>query len=332
MNLPEFPRLPLLVGPTPLVPAPRFSQVLGVEVWFKRDDLTGRGLGGNKVRNLEFLLGDASAKGCDALVTGAGPQSNWAMLAALSAHTAGLSPHVVYYGDPPRPSGNLVLTSLTGADIRYTGEADRRSVDPMLGKVAGELAAGGRVPYIVPRGGATPIGCLGYLHATAEILQQTTELGLDPATLWLPTGSCGTQAGLFAGAHLLGWDVELVGVATSRTHDESRLRVSALAAATLDLVGAGADADAGPGPVAGDLAQPRVLGGFLGDGYGKASSAGTAAAELVARTEGIFLDPVFGAKAMAALLAEVRQGNVRGPVVFLVTGGAPTLFMKGADL
>jgi len=322
MNLSNLPRLPLVLSPTPLVPAPRLSQAIGLEVWFKRDDLTGRGLGGNKVRTLEYLLGDAQASGCDVLVTGAGPQSNWAMLAALSARAAGLEPHLVFYGDPTPASGNLLLTQATGAAIRYTGELDRSSVDPMLGKVADELAAAGRSPYVVPRGGATPMGCLGYLRATAELLRQLPEAGLDPATLWVPTGSCGTQAGLLAGAHWLGWDIELIGVATSRTPEESQVRVRELASATLQLLATDEKA----------LAAPRVLGGFLGDGYGKVSTAGAAAAELVARTEGIFLDPVFGAKAMAALVAEARAGNVQGPVIFLVTGGAPTLFMRGTDL
>ncbi|ABL79420.1 MULTISPECIES: pyridoxal-phosphate dependent enzyme [unclassified Nocardioides] len=322
MNLPDLPRLHLVLAPTPLVHAPRLSEAVGVEVWFKRDDLTGRGLGGNKVRTLEYLLGDAVAKGCDALVTGAGPQSNWAMLAALSARTAGFSPHLVFYGDPPEASGNLLLTQVTCTDIRYTGELDRCSVDSMLGKVADELVAAGRFPYVVPRGGATPLGCLGYLRAAVELVRQLPEVGVDPATLWVPTGSGGTQAGLLAGAHWLGWDVAVVGVATSRTPEEAQVRVGELASATLELL----DAD--------DTARaaPHVLGGFLGDGYGEVSPAGTAAAELVARTEGIFLDPVFGAKAMAALLAEVRHGTVRGPVIFLVTGGAPTLFMKGTEL
>jgi len=113
MNLSNLPRLPLVLSPTPLVPAPRLSQAIGLEVWFKRDDLTGRGLGGNKVRTLEYLLGDAQASGCDVLVTGAGPQSNWAMLAALSARAAELEPHLVFYGDPTPASGNLLLTQAT---------------------------------------------------------------------------------------------------------------------------------------------------------------------------------------------------------------------------
>jgi len=322
MKLPDRPRLPLVLAPTPLVPALRLSEAVGVEVWFKRDDLTGRGLGGNKVRPLEYLLGEAKVNGCDALVTGAGPQSNWAMLAALTARCAGLSPHLVFYGDPREPTGNLLLVRLAGADIRYTGELDRSTVDLALVKVADELSEAGQLPYVIPRGGAAPTGCLGYVRATAELLAQLAEAGVSPASVWLPTGSCGTQAGLVAGAQWAGWDVDVVGVATSRSPAESQSRVQELASATLDLIGVD---DTAVGP-------PQVRGGYLGPGYGKASPAGAAAAELVAQTEGVFLDPVFGAKAMAALIDEARSGSVRGPVVFLVTGGAPTLFASGAQL
>ena len=125
----DLARHPLLWGPTPLMPAPRLSEHAGIEVWFKRDDLTGRGLGGNKVRTLEYLVGDALASDSDCLVTGAGPQSNWAMLASLCARQAGMVPHVVFYGDePPRPSGNLLLAHLARPTIQYTGDGDRTSV------------------------------------------------------------------------------------------------------------------------------------------------------------------------------------------------------------
>ncbi|ABL79403.1 MULTISPECIES: pyridoxal-phosphate dependent enzyme [unclassified Nocardioides] len=322
MNLPDLPRLPLVLAPTPLVPAPRLSEILGLDVWFKRDDLTGRGLGGNKVRPLEYLLGDAKTKGCDALVTGAGPQSNWAMLAALTAHGAGIAPHLVFYGDPQHPTGNLLLAQLAGADIHYTGELDRGSVDPALFKAADELTDAGHLPYVVPRGGATPIGCLGYVRATAELLAQLAETGLSPASIWLATGSGGTQAGLVAGAQWSGWEIDVIGITTSRSPEEAASRVRDLASATLDLIGVGDTS----------IAAPQVRGGYLGEGYGKASPAGAAAAQLVAQTEGVFLDPAFGAKAMAALIDAARDGTVEGPVVFLVTGGAPTLFTPGAQL
>lgn len=312
----SLPRVPLVAGPTPLVPTPRLSTEIDAEVWFKRDDLTGLGLGGNKVRGLEYLLGDALAKGCDCFVTGAGPQSNWAMLAALAARRCGLVPYLVFYGSATRPTGNLLLDELLGADVRFTGEFDRSSVDTAIDKLGAELSAAGRRPYVVPRGGATPLGAIGYVRASLELADQLLAGGLTPSQLWLATGSCGTQAGLIAGSRWLCSPYDVIGVTVSRPVDECIARISSLAAGTTALLGL-------PDP---DVDSGAVVGGYLGPGYGQASPEGDAAARLVARTEGVFLDPVFGAKAMAALVDAARAGRVNGPVVFLVTGGAPTLF------
>lgn len=315
-RLVSLPRIPLVAAPTPLQPAPRLSAEIGVEVWFKRDDLTGLGLGGNKVRGLEYLLGDALDQGCDCLVTGAGSQSNWAMLAALAARRCGLAPYLVFYGSRTRPTGNLLLSELLGADVRFTGELERASVDAGIDKLGAELSAAGRRPYLVPRGGATPLGAAGYVRASMELAEQSMTTGLAPSQLWLATGSCGTQAGLVAGSRWLHSPYDVVGVSVSRPVDECATRVESLARGASSLLGFSPDDD---GCV-------TVLGGYLGQGYGRGSLAGDAAAQLVARTEGVFLDPVFGAKAMAALVDAARAGSVDGPVVFLVSGGAPTLF------
>jgi D-cysteine desulfhydrase len=312
----SLPRLPLVVAPTPLQPAPRLSSAIGTEVWLKRDDLTGLGLGGNKVRGLEYLLGDALALGCDCFVTGAGSQSNWAMLAALAARRCGLDPYLVFYGSPARPTGNLLLDEMTGADMRFTGELDRGSVDVAIAELGVELTAAGRRPYLVPRGGATPLGAAGYVHASLELADQLLATGLTRSRLWLATGSCGTQAGLVAGARWLGNLYGVIGVTVSRPVEECVARITSLA----DGVGELLDL-----PRA-DAHDVTVVGGYLGPGYGQPSPEGEAAARLVARTEGVFLDPVFGAKSMSALVDTARAGRVDGPVVFLVTGGAPTLF------
>jgi D-cysteine desulfhydrase len=314
-QLPSLPRVSLVAAPTPFQPAPRLSAEIGVDVWFKRDDLTGFGLGGNKVRGLEYLLADALARGCDCLVTGAGPQSNWAMLAALAARRCGLAPYLVFYGAPTPPTGNLLLSEVFGANVRFTGELERSSVDAAIAKLAAELSAAGRRPYLVPRGGATPLGALGYVRASAELADQLTVDGLAPSQLWLATGSCGTQAGLVAGSRWLHSPYAVTGVSVSRPVDECATRITSLARDASSLLGFPQDDN----PV-------TVLGGYLGPGYGEASREGNAAAQLVARTEGVFLDPVFGAKAMAALVDAARAGTVDGPVVFLVSGGAPTLF------
>jgi D-cysteine desulfhydrase len=319
----SLPRVPLAVTPTPLHPAPRLSAALGAEVWFKREDLTGLGLGGNKARGLEYLLGDALGRRCDCLVTGAGPQSNWAMLAALAARRCGLDPYLVFYGRPAESAGNLLLDRTIGTDIRFTGEQDRTSVDTAIEELAGELRARGRRPCVLPRGGATALGALGYVRASLELTGQLLDAGLAPSALWLATGSCGTQAGLLAGARWLRAPYQVVGVTVSRPVTECVTRVGALAAEAAALLGL----VAAP-PAAGDVC---VVDGHRGPAYGVPSGEGDDAARLVAQTEGVFLDPVFGAKAMAGLAA--GAGRLGGPVVFLVTGGAPTLFTaaKGAS-
>ena len=314
------PRVPLVLEPTPLHAAERLSGELGVPVLLKRDDLAGTGLGGNKLRGLEYLIADALGQGCDCLVTGAGPQSNWTMLAAMACVRYQIEPHIVCYGSSAADEGNMRLHRWLGVDVRFTGDPDRSSVDAGIEAVTAELRAAGRRPYPVPRGGATPLGALGYVRASVELAAQLEALGERPSGLWLATGSCGTQAGLVAGAALTGAPYEVVGVTVSRPVAECRERVRALAAGAAAL-----------GGIAAALAEPAVVGGWIGPGYGAASAEGGRAARTVAAAEGIFLDPVFGAKAMAALIAECRAGRVRGTQVFLVSGGAPTLFAGSRD-
>lgn len=309
------PRIRLGTFPTPLQSAPRLSEAVGVEIWLKRDDMTGLGLGGNKVRGLEYLLADAQRLGCDHLVTGGGPGSNWAMLAALAARTRDMDAVLVCYGDPVPPVGNMALAASVGTEIRFTGSADRATVDTGVAAVAAELRAAGHRPYPLGRGGATAVGALGYVAASQELAVQMLAAGLDPVAVWLATGSCGTQAGLVAGMSWQCPGVGVVGVTVSRPVDECVERVAAVAHEVAHRIGV-------PPP---DRA-PTVVGGHIGPGYGHRSAEGDAAAQLVARTEGVFLDPIFAAKAMAGLRAAAGRGEVEGPVVFLVTGGAPTLF------
>ena len=322
LDLSRIARESLALLPTPIHEAPRLSAELGIPVWFKRDDLTGLGLGGNKIRPLEFLLGDARARGCDVLVTGSGAQSNWSMLAALAARRCGLDSIICFYGDAPDEiRGNLLLQGLTGSALRWTGDASRASVDVMIEQVADDLRAQGRNPLVVPRGGATARGSLGYLNAAAEIAQQAAVLGISDAKLWLATGSCGTQGGLVAGV-AAGFLPKVTGVTVSRPAEECNRRVLELAMGAADLA-----ATSAPTP-----AMVNIIDGYIGPGYGYASEEGNQAAALVARTEGLFLDPPFCAKGMAALIAAARAGEIDGPVIFLVSGGAPTLFVQDGAL
>lgn len=304
--------------PTPLEPAPVLSGVLGVTVLIKRDDLTGLLLGGNKARKLEFLGGQALAEGCDTLVTGGGAGSNHVQMTAAAAVRLQLRCVVVCYGEGPAPEPlGLRLTRRLGADVIFTGSPDRASVDPRLDEMAAELTAAGRRPYVIPRGGASPVGAVGYAVAAEELDWQLAAHGGREATVILATGSCGTQAGLMAGAALAGDTgrrLRVVGVPVSRAPEECTGRIVRLATGCAERLGSDRVFTAG---------DVHLLGGHLGPGYGTASPEGDEAALLAARTEGLLLDPVFTAKAMAALIAEARAGRLRSPVVFLHTGGTP---------
>lgn len=322
MRLAEVPRFRLGTFPTPLAPAPRLSEALGIPVLVKRDDLTGLGLGGNKVRKLEYLLADALDRGADILVTGGGPQSNHTALTVLAARRAGLEAQLVFYGRPRggAPEGNAVLNALAGAEITYTGDDARSSVDRALEALAHELRAAGRHPYLIPRGGATPLGCVGYVLASLELAGQLAAAGIAPTAVVAATGSCGTQAGLVVGARWLQASYRVLGVTVSRPRAECLERVRALGYACAKLL----ELDVGT------LDEVEVVDGHLGPGYGRPSREGLAATELVARTEGVLLDPVFTAKAMAALV-ELAGALDGGPAVFLHTGGAPTVFVGSAS-
>jgi D-cysteine desulfhydrase len=318
MRLAELPRVRLAELPTPLQRAPRLSDELGVEVLVKRDDLTGLGLGGNKVRILEPLLGEALAEGADVILTAGGAQSNHAALTALAAAKLGLEAQLVRYG-PERPvthEGNAALSALAGARVVWTGDPERSSVDPALQRLANELRERGRTPYVVPRGGATALGATAYVRASLELAAQLDELGVVPARVVVATGSCGTQAGLVAGALALGASHRVVGVTVSRPREECMRRVREIAEGCLRLLGVDAA-----------VAEPEVLDGYVGPGYGKPSKAGASAAALAARSEGLVLDPVFTAKAMAALVERADEDS--GPVVFWHTGGGATAVAAG---
>ena len=308
MNPP--PRFPLAVLPTPLVPAERLSRAAGGPVWIKRDDLTGFALGGNKARKLEYTVGEALRQGADVLVTGGGPRSNHVRAAAAAAAAAGLGCHAVLYGSPPaREGANLALVRAVGARVRFTRDPDRASVDRELERVARELEGDGARPYVLPRGGATPVGAFGYALAARELAEQLEAAAVEPAAVVVAVGSCGTLAGLAAGASSLGLRWRLVGASVSREAVECRRRTLELARACAALLG-------GPPPSA-DLIE---IVDARGPGYGVPSEEGRRAAGLAARTEGLFLDPTFTAKAMAVVLALLREG-LGGPAVFVHTGG-----------
>jgi 1-aminocyclopropane-1-carboxylate deaminase/D-cysteine desulfhydrase-like pyridoxal-dependent ACC family enzyme len=298
-------RIPLAVLPTPLVAAPRLADALGLgDLYVKRDDLTGFAVAGNKARPLEFLLAAAVREGADTLVTGGAPGSNFCAAAAAAAQRAGLACHLVIAGEPVPPGPALALALAWGATVRWT-HTDRAGVDRALSAAAEQLAARGRSTYLIPRGGATAIGAVGFALAAFELAGQLAEHGIRQARVVVPVGSGGTLAGLAAGNALLGGPWTLAGGSASRPAAEMSQRVLDLAAACLALLASSAAADGV------EIADVR------GPGHGLPSAEGAAAAELAMWTEGLMVDPVYTAKALSLLAS--RPGT--GPVVFWHTGG-----------
>ena len=313
VRLAELPRVRLAVLPTPLTRAPRLAAVLGAgELYVKRDDLTGLAFAGNKARPLEFLLADALAEGADTLVTGGAPGSNFCAAAAAAAARAGLRCELVIAGQagsavPMGPTPALALARSWGAVVRWTGVPERDSVDAGLPVAAAAVAEAGHRPYVIPRGGATGLGATGYALAAAELREQLGAEGVESALVVVAVGSGGTLAGLVAGNVLMGRPLGLVGASVSRPADETAGRVLGLARECLAVLSPGADA--GPDDVV--VAEAR------GPGHGLASPAGMAAAEQAMRTEGLMVDPVYTAKALALVGRYAAGGNV----VFWHTGG-----------
>jgi D-cysteine desulfhydrase family pyridoxal phosphate-dependent enzyme len=296
----------LVHAPTPLDEAPRLSQVLGVRVLVKRDDLTGLALGGNKARKLEPLVADALARGCDTLIATGGAQSNFARMTAAAAACRGLACHLVLAGDEPaEDSGNLILDRLFGATVEFAGTGHWGRLEERVAALAEEL---GPRAYPMPVGGATPIGALAYAHAARELLAQ---LDGPPDWIVLADGSGGTHAGLLAG---LPGSVRVLGVDVARPPLPLVERIPALAAEAAAL------ADL-PAP-AGEL----LLADHTGPHYAAVTDECREAVRLAARTEGLVLDPVYTGKAMAGLIAAAREGRLSGTVVFWHTGGVPALF------
>ncbi|HEX6467893.1 MAG TPA: pyridoxal-phosphate dependent enzyme [Streptosporangiaceae bacterium] len=313
----DRPRVALAALPTPLDPAPRLSEELGVEVWLKRDDVGSIGLVGNKVRKLEFTLGDALDRGAGAVVTLGAPQSNHARATAAAAARLGLDAVLVMRGDDPggRPTGNLLLDAMFGAEIRYAGTDDWAELAAMV-----DGAARRRGGYAMPAGGSSPVGALGFVAAYRELLDQLDAAGLEPRRVYHASTSGGTHAGLALGRVLAGRGPRPYGYDVGRIVDDPAglvLRLAGEAAALL-----GADLTLSGDDVRLDFSQ-------LGAGYGAFTDAGVEAIRLVARTEGVVLDPVYSGKAMAGLVDDARAGRVDGPAVFWHTGGAPSVFAAG---
>ncbi|MEJ5113079.1 D-cysteine desulfhydrase [Erwinia billingiae] len=317
--LPSFPKLELLGAPTPLEHLPRLSDYLGRDIFIKRDDFTPVALGGNKLRKLEFLAADALRQGADVLLTAGAIQSNHVRQTAAVAAKLGLK-CVALLENPLATTasnylsnGNRLLLDLMDAEVVMVDALH----DPaaQLEEQATRLEAQGFRPYIVPVGGSNALGALGYVECAQEMAHQIEGV-VDFAAVVVASGSAGTHAGLAVGLEVLMPETELVGVTVSRKADEQRPKVVAIQqqlAASLEL----------------SASAPITLWDeYFGPQYGMPNEEGMEAIKLLARLEGIFLDPVYTGKAMAGLIDGISQKRFRreGPVAFVHTGGSPALF------
>ena len=316
--LARFPSIPLAPSPSIIEPMLRLSPVVGGGplLLVKRDDALPFGFGGNKVRKLSLVAGRARADGADTLITAGAVQSNHARVTAATAAKLGMRAVLVLNGArPARATGNMLLDQLLGAEVVFVDSRDDRT--PMMDEVAGRLRREGRRPFEIPVGASTPLGALAFVLAIAELAEQVA----PPDVIIHATSSGGTQAGLIAGCRLLGWPTRVIGISADESSAAIQAHLRALLTGIADLINVD--------PVTLQRGMPiEVDDRFVGSGYGVPTDASREAIELAARTEALFLDPTYTAKAMAALIAYVRQQRFTEgqTVLFWHTGGQAGLF------
>ena len=309
-------RVPLAHLPTPIEALPHLSRLLGgPQLFIKRDDLTGLGMGGNKTRKLEYLAADALAEGAKTLITTGAVQSNHCRQVAAAAAKLGLDCQLILAGDEPgEAQGNLLLDKLSGAQIFFTSKANR---DQELQLRFQQAQRDRRKPYLIPYGGSNTIGALGYLNAMVELKDQ----GLEPDWIVFATSSGGTQAGLILGAHITGFRGKILGISIEHSSDPFSAQIADLVNKTVDELGYDWSVTS---------REVLINDSYCQAGYGVLTSAEIEAVNLLARTEGILLDPVYTGRAAAGLLDLIRKGFFRPEekVLFWHTGGTPALFAE----
>jgi len=330
MNLARFPRRRYTEGRTPLEAAPRFSAAVGgPNIYIKRDDLLGLSAGGNKTRKLEFLVADALAQGADTLITCGAIQSNHCRLTLAAAVKEGMKCRLVLEERVPNSykteaGGNNFLYKLLGVEKIKVVPGGSDMMKAMLA-VADEVVAEGRKPYVIPGGGSNPIGATGYVACAEEILRQAFDQGVNFGRVVCASGSAGTHAGLVTGFYGNSSNVPVVGIDVSRPKELQEKLVYDLVQRTAAHVG-----------IATEIPRDAVLcfGDYVGRGYSIPTPEMAAAVRLLARTEGILLDPVYTGKAMAGLIDLAHKGFFRKGenVLFVHTGGSPALYVYMQDL
>lgn len=330
MLLSRFPRVSLAHLPTPLEYLPNLTSHLGGPgIYIKRDDCTGLATGGNKTRKLEFVMADAVEQGADTIVTVGAVQSNHVRQTAAAACKLGMRCEVLLEHRIAEPtaiyaeSGNVLLDRLFGAKLReYDAGTD---FDSAMAEVAAEVRSAGGTPYIVPGGASNRIGALGYVNCAMETVSQANDRGLVIDHLVTATGSAGTHAGLIVGLKATKSHIPLLGIGVGAPQEQQEQKVFDLAVETAEFVGA-------PGSV--ERSDIVANCDYIGDGYGVPTPGMIEAVTLLARHEGILVDPVYSGKALAGMIDLVRNGEFSKDqnIVFLHTGGSAALFAYADQL
>ena len=323
----NLPKASLGYFPTPLIELTRLGKTLGgPNIYMKRDDNTGLALGGNKTRKLEYIIGDALAKGADTVITAGAIQSNHCRQTAGAAASLGLECHLVLGGEEPeQPQGNLLLDKVYGCHIHWAGENRKGEDIPAL---VAQLKAEGKKPYVIPYGGSNELGAVAFIEAYKELNAQREALKVDFSHIIFASSSGATHAGLMLGNKMLETYSQIVGINIDKGEmdkvpfDE---HIVSLANSTAQLIAADYQF----------TADDLILNSdYVGDGYGVIGELEKEAIALTAQNEGILLDPVYTGRAMGGLIDMIRTGQIKATdnVLFWHTGGAPALFAYADDL
>jgi len=320
----EFPeRVTLAHAPTPIERLARLEKVFeGPELWVKRDDLTGTGKTGNKVRKLEFLCAEALREKCDVLITCGGVQSNHARATAVAAAKLGMKSHLVLRNSSSGDlDGNLFIDRLVGAEVTFISPQEYEQRDEIMARVADEWTAKGHRPYVIPEGGSNALGALGYAVAVEECARQFKSMKLEFDHIICAVGSGGTLAGMIIGQALYDLKGTLHGFNVCDSAEYFQERISVILREARKLFGLQMSVSKN------DI---HVIDGYVGKGYALSRQEEIDLIKTAARVEGLILDPVYTGKAMYGLMEEIRKGRFKKGerVLFWHTGGIFGLFPK----
>lgn len=341
MNIKDLPRIKLGEVKTPIEKLENLSKNYKNDIYIKRDDLLGIGLGGNKVRKLEYILGDALSKNADIVITSGGVQSNHVRLTIAAANKVGLKAIAVLVGsEPKRYTGNTLLDKVLGAEIHFadiknkeglsTGELNRlldEEGERLVQEIKDKYEAQGKIVYVIPGGGKMPPGIAGYINATSEIYAQLQEMRLNADYIVTGVGTASTIASLVIGEKLYNTGIKPIGILVTNTLGSAKAyaeRVKAEIDGYLKHFGWDLDIT---------LKDIRLFDAYTGEGYGLPSDDGLEAIKTLARSEGLIVDHIYTGKAFAGLL-DLSKKEYFGDknVIFLHTGGSPALFDLDPDL